>query len=141
MGKARLILALAGALAMLLAFALAALAAGLGPRHQRVKPSTGLLVTGSVKGLYPGAHRRLRLNVRNRLAARVRLTSLTVRVRDARWNCPAANLRVARFRGRLSLPAGKRRLLNLEVSMPKAAPDSCKGATFPLVFRARAVRP
>jgi hypothetical protein len=140
MVKARLISALAAGLPVLLALSLAAWAAGVGPGGKRKKPSAAIVVTGSVKGLYPGARRRMRLQVRNRLDVRMKLTSLTVLVRDARWNCRGANVRVGRFRGRLLLPARRRRALTLVVSMPKAAPDPCQGAAFRLVFKARAVR-
>jgi len=136
----RLILALAGGLATLLALSLAAWAEGLGPRRGRVKPSSDLVVTGSIKGLYPGARKRLQLKVRNRLTVRMKLTSLTVRVRDGRWNCRGANVRVGRFRGRLLLPPRTQRAVNLVVSMPKTAPDPCQGAVFRLFFRARAAR-
>jgi hypothetical protein len=140
MRRSRLILALAGGLAMLLALSLAAWAGGLGPRRERVRPSSGLVVTGSIKGLYPGVRKRLRLKVRNRLAVRMKLTSLTVLVRDGRWNCRGANVRVGRFRGGLLLPPRRRRAVTLVISMPKTAPDPCQGAVFKLVFRARAVR-
>jgi hypothetical protein len=140
MRRSRLILASAGGLASLLGLSLAPWAAGIGQRRERVKPSSALVVTGSVKGLYPGSRKRLQLRVRNRLAVRMKLTSLTVSVRDGRWNCRGANVRVQRFWGRLFLPPRRRRVVSLVVSMPKTAPDPCQGAVFRLVFRTRAVR-
>jgi hypothetical protein len=139
MRKARLISALAVGLPVLFALSLAAWAAVIAPRRP-AKPAAALIVTGSVKGLYPGVRKRLRLHVRNRLGVRMRLTNLTVLVRDARWNCRGANVRVGRFRGRVILPARRGRALTLMVSMPKAAPDPCQGAAFRLLFKARAVR-
>ncbi|MDX6490453.1 MAG: hypothetical protein QOD43_698 [Gaiellaceae bacterium] len=140
MRRSRLILALAGGLAVLLALSLASWAGNFGPRRERVRSPSGLVVAGSIKGLYPGARKRLRLKIRNRLGVRMKLTSLTVLVRDGRWNCRGANVRVGRFRGRLLLPPRRRRAVTLVVSMPKTAPDPCQGAVFRLVFRAKAVR-
>jgi hypothetical protein len=136
----RLILALAGGLAVVLAFSLIAWAGGIRPRRERAKSSSALIVTGSIKGLYPGARKRLRLKIRNRLGVRMKLTSLTVAVRDGKWNCRGANVRIGRFRDRLLLPPRRRRAITLVVSMPKTAPDPCQGAVFRLAFKARAVR-
>jgi len=84
------------------AFALAALlvvaliqSRGPGRAGPRVRPP--LKVTGGVRYLYPGARRRLSLVVWNNRGFRIRVVSLTVRVRNAKHGCGRRYLKVARF--------------------------------------------
>ena len=96
-----------------------------------------LVVRGHVRGLYPGASKRLRVVVRNRAEVVVRLERLDVRVADASPRCRAANVTVRGFEGSKPIPAGGRRRLRLRARMRAAAPNACQGARFPLTFTAR----
>ena len=129
--------AIAGCFATALAFSLAAWASG--PSGTQ-RPAGRLLLSGVVKGLYPGAHAQLRVRLRNRMASGVRVVSVTARVSDAAPGCTRANLRVGRYRGHVFVPRRRSRAVILRVSMPRSAPDACRGAVFRIAFRARAVQ-
>jgi hypothetical protein len=96
-----------------------------------------LVVRGHVRGLYPGARKRIRVVVRNRANMVVLLDGLYVRVTDASASCAAANVRVRRFRGSKPIPAGGHRRFRLRVRMRASAPNACQGARFPLMFTTR----
>jgi|SRR4051794_538500 hypothetical protein len=123
-------------LTVLLGFSLTGWAAGLrSDAAVSTTRSRGLVLSGSVKGLYPGATAKLRVSVRNRLALRLRVTRIAVTAGDANRSCRRGNLTFGHFRGRLSVPAHRRRFVNLEVTMARAAPEACKNATFRLSLR------
>lgn len=96
-------------------------------------------VTGSVEGLTPGAPGTLLVKVRNPYRRAMTLVSLTTHVGDASRKCTRWNLDVGPFRGRLRVPRGRTRVARLSVRMPATAAPECRGAKFPLAFRARAV--
>jgi hypothetical protein len=100
----------------------------------------GVHVTGSVDGLFPGSSTQLPVRIHNRHAFAVVVRSVTVRVGAARRGCPARVVRVGPFRGRLVVAARGERLVRLKLSMLKTSPDACRGARFPLRFRAAASR-
>jgi len=104
------------------------------------RPSRGFTLAGHVKGLYPGARRRLVIVVRNRGRRPLRVRSVTTRVRDASAGCSGRNLRVSRFRGRVRVRARRSRRIAVSVRMLPESPAACQGAIFPLVFRGRATR-
>jgi hypothetical protein len=98
-----------------------------------------LVVRGHVRGLYPGASKRIRVVVRNRSQVVVLLERLGVRVGDASRSCAAANVRVRGYKGSQPIPAGGHRRLRLRVRMRASAPNGCQGARFPLTFTTRIV--
>jgi hypothetical protein len=122
------------ALAALLVVALAQ-SRGPGRAAPRVRPA--LKVTGGLRYLYPGARRPLPLVIRNNRGFRIRVVSLTVRVRNARPGCGRKYLKVGRFRRKLVVAPHSFRTLSLPVTMLRSAPDACKRAVFPLRFTAR----
>src|SRR5438552_2749953 len=93
---------IAGSFATALAFSLAAWASG--PSGTR-RPTGRLGLFGSVKGLYPGAHARLRVRLRNSMASGVRVVSVAAKVSDAVPGCSRANLRVGHYRGHVFVPS------------------------------------
>jgi hypothetical protein len=106
------------------------------------KPRRGLppfKVTGSVEGLLPGVPGFIPVKVRNPYRRPMTLVSVTARVRNANERCTRWNLEVRPFRGRLRIPRGRTRVARLRVRMPLTAAPECRGAKFPLDFRARAV--
>jgi hypothetical protein len=122
------------ALAALLVVALAQ-SRGPGRAAPRVRPA--LKVTGGLRYLYPGARRPLPLVIRNNRGFRIRVVSLTVRVRNARRGCGRNYLKVGRLRRKLVVAPHGFRTLSLPVTMLRSAPDACKRAVFPLRFTAR----
>jgi hypothetical protein len=136
MAKASLsLLALAG----LLALVVSAGASGRRPADAYTADTAGFVISGSARGLYPGARRTLVIRVGNRKPVAIRVVSLRVNVLAARNGCAAANVRVGRFRRTLTVRARGSGFLVLPISMLRRAPDSCQGAVFPLVFTGKAV--
>ena len=107
-----------------------------GPAAANAPVRPPLRVSGSVRGLYPGARLPLRLRVRNVRGFPIRVVSLKVRVGNASRSCRRRQVRIGRFRRSLVVPAHKSRRTALPVTMLRSAPDACKGAVFPLRFRA-----
>jgi hypothetical protein len=101
----------------------------------RVRPA--LKVSGLLRYLYPGARRPLPLVIRNNRGFRIRVVSLTVRVRNAKRGCGRRYLRIGRYRWRLIVPPHGFRTTALPVTILRSAPDACKRAVFPLRFTAR----
>jgi hypothetical protein len=106
---------------------------------KRARPQA-LVVSGSVRGLYPGAVKSLRLKVRNSRGFSIRVVSLRVAVRNASPTCLRNKLRVGRLRRSFVVPAHRMRRVALRVTMLGSAPDACKGAVFPLRFTVRGRR-
>jgi hypothetical protein len=93
---------------------------------------------GHVRHLFPGAHRRVRVTISSGLRHPLRVRSVWAAVRGGGPRCPAGNVRVDRWRGRLRIGAHRTRHLPLSVTMSKKAPDACQGRRFNLRFHARA---
>ena len=127
----------ATALAALLVVAFAQ-SRGPGRAAPRVRPA--LNVSGGLRHLYPGARRPVPLVIRNNRGYRIRVVSLTVRVRNARRGCGRKYLTIGRFRRRLVVPPHGFRRTALPVTMLRSAPDACKRAVFPLRFTVRGKR-
>jgi hypothetical protein len=127
-------------LGVVLVVAANAFAARRTPSPQPVRRA-GLVVRGSVDGLYPGARRRLVVVVRNRLPMRLRIVGLRVRVGDAGRACRARNLHIGLLRTHASVAARGVVKVRLRATLRRSAPDSCQGARFPLRFQVTAVRP
>jgi hypothetical protein len=99
-------------------------------------------VTGRVKGLFPGAVKRVLVKITN--SSRSRLILITARIGiggdAARPDCvPRMYLRASRFKGRKLVAPHRTRRLRLTMSMLPSAPEACMGGVFPLRFRAKAV--
>lgn len=123
------------------AFALAALLVAAfaqsrrpGRATPRVRPA--LTVSGGLRWLYPGAHRRLPLVVRSNRGFRIRVVSLTVRVGNAKPGCRRSYLRVGHLRRSFVVAPHGFRTTTLLVTMLRSTPDACKRAVFPLRFTA-----
>jgi hypothetical protein len=130
------------ALLVLLGFSLTGWAANSGRRTADASlRMRGLVLSGSVKGLYPGGVGKLRVVVRNRFGFRLRVTRVTVTAKNANRGCRKQAVAFGRFRGRLNVPARRARSVTLKVSMARTAPNACRRATFRLAFHAKAVRP
>lgn len=117
----------------------AAALGALGPSRPET-PKGGFTIRGHVRGLYPGARKKLQLVVHNRARHAIELRSIKTRVHDARPGCSAKYLRVDRFRRRLRLAPRSWRRVSVRARMLKSAPDACKRATFVLEFRGVASR-
>lgn len=105
------------------------------------KSTPQLRATGKVRGLYPGATKRMKVGVRNRYPDPVRLGFVRTRAADANPGCTRKNLSIRpRTPTQKGIPAGKRRRVRVAVTMLATAPDACQGARFPLRFRVRGGR-
>jgi hypothetical protein len=91
-------------------------------------------ITGSVHGLYPGLSRRLVLTVHNKQRFAIVVTSIATAISDARAGCTRANLTVTAFSGRVRVGAGRTGSVGVTTTLRRAAPNACKGATFPLHY-------
>jgi hypothetical protein len=111
-----------------------------GPRDRHAAPARALKITGSVRGLYPGARARLRLSLRNLRGYPIRVVALNVRVGNAGKGCKRRQLRISRLRRRPVVRAHRTRRIVLTATMLRSAPNACKGAVFPLRYRARGRR-
>ena len=125
--------ALAGLVA-LLAFSFSALGA---PRPKQ--PTRTFKLSGSVRGLYPGGLGHVAVTVHNPYRKTLRLRALRVLVRRARPGCPASVLRLKPFRGYLDVRPRRSRKVWVAVRMIPSAGNACRGARFPLSFRANGV--
>ena len=96
-------------------------------------------VSGSVQGLFPGARRFMNVKIQNSYQRTMQVVSVSADVRRARRLCTGYNVDVRPFRGRLSIPPRRTRVVRLLVHMQPTAAEECKGARFPLRFRAKAV--
>jgi hypothetical protein len=96
-------------------------------------------LSGSIEGLYPGARRAMKVTVRNPFVRTMELVSVRAGVERAGRACSGQNVVVRPFRGRLRIPARRRRVVRLLVAMAPTAAEECKRARFPVRFRARGV--
>jgi hypothetical protein len=99
-------------------------------------------IKGKIKGLYPGARKKLTLRVTNTQRYRIKITSLRVKVSnsnkagcEAKWIRPKKTVRVA-----LLIPARAKIRVSYPVRMSKKAPNACQGARWPLRFSGKAVK-
>jgi hypothetical protein len=101
------------------------------------RPTPKITVRGKVKGLYPGATRKMKVGVHNRFARPVRLVSVRSRPQDASVDCPRETLEIKRFQGSKRIRPHRRTRVRVKVHMEPSAPDECQGERFPIEFRAR----
>jgi hypothetical protein len=107
---------------------------------EAVAAAPAFKATGHVKRLYPGAKKRLRVTVKSLSPFPIVVTSLAVRRGDPPGRCAAKHLKIAPFKGRARIGAGRTITLKLAVSMKRTAPDACQGARWRLGFHGKAVR-
>ena len=106
------------------------------------RPTTSFTVRGSVKGLYPGARKRLTLKIKNPQRYPIKVKVLEVKVRKSykrgctrRWVKPKRRVKIS-----MRVPARSRARVAYPVKMPKRAPNACQGARWKLKFTGGAVR-
>lgn len=95
-----------------------------------------MVLTGRVRGLFPGASKRMRVIVRNPTRARIVLTRIWARALDVP-GCSGSYVRIRRFRGERPIPPRGRIVIRMRVRLSPMAPDACQGARLPVRFRAR----
>jgi hypothetical protein len=95
----------------------------------------GIMVSGSVSGLYPGTSTRLPLKVRNLLNRTVTIRWLDVQVGKPGGACPARALQGGRYPLRLSVPRRATRTISVSLRMAAGVSVVCSGARFPLTFQ------
>jgi hypothetical protein len=100
---------------------------------------TPFVISGSVSGLYPGAHKTLDLHVRNRLSYTITVTLLATTVRSSTTGCAATAISVGTYRGSRRAARYSTIVIAVPVTMSHAAPNACKGARFVLTYRGSAV--
>lgn len=117
------------------------------PRHVGPSPEAAnspvvpeFLLSGSVRGLFPGRTAWLPVRVRNPFPFPLVVTLIHARVKSAGPGCSARNLQVEPIRGEWLIDPGATTRLHLKAGMSKTAPDTCQGLEFPLRFRGTAVR-
>ena len=99
-------------------------------------------VSGSARGLWPGARKTIRLRISNPNSFSIRVRSLEVRPRDSdQAGCGARWLKLQQ-RVDLSLKVrnGGRASVSYPVQLSKNAPDACQGARWALRFKGAAER-
>lgn len=104
------------------------------PGAPRVTASGSFSISGTMKGLYPGAIRPLVLTVGNPMPVAITVTEIATSVGGAPPTCPATNLMVTRFSGQLHVGARSTSRLAVEVVMAHSAPQGCQGAMFTLEY-------
>jgi hypothetical protein len=105
-----------------------------GDPAQTEGPDSLFRIRGHVKGMYPGRHRRLVVQISNPQGRAIVVTSITARVRRAVRGCRGSNIRMRRFSGAKLVPAWGHAKVRLRVRMLSTAPDACEGARFPMAF-------
>jgi len=132
-----------GRTALITALALLAIGAGIVAAYpHNAEPAGGqrvpaIKITGKVKGLYPGASKRIRLKLKNRSRQVVLVTAVRARVKSPGAGCPARTLQAERKRLRLRVPAGRSRRVRYPIRMRPTAGVACEGKRFKLRYRAR----
>lgn len=97
-------------------------------------------VKGSVKGLYPGAARKMRVTVTNPNAFSIVVTNVGTATRSPGSGCAARSVKIKPWRGRARVGAHGHRRMKLVVRMLPRTPDTCQGKRFPIRFVGAAVR-
>jgi hypothetical protein len=93
-------------------------------------------LTADYVGLYPNADVTVPVQVHNPFDHPIAVHTASVQVGDAGPACPRTNLVAASFVGDVVVPAGADGTIPVHMHMPARAPDTCQGASFPLVFTA-----
>jgi hypothetical protein len=131
---------ISASLVMVVALAMGATTYGAVLRNGNHRPRStgawpGIMVSGSVSGLYPGTSTRLPLKVRNLLNRTVTIRWLNVQVGKPGGACPARALPGGRYPLRLGVPRRATRTISVSLRMAAGVSDVCSGARFPLTFQ------
>lgn len=99
-------------------------------------------LAGKVTGLFPGAHKKLRLRITNPNAWAIRVLSLSVTPTGSnRPGCDASWIKTRKLLGlSLRVAAGGRNAAMVPVRVSADPPDMCRDARWPLRFSGRARR-
>ena len=105
------------------------------------KHKAHIRVHGKVGGLYPGAHKKLRVHVHNKAGSRMWVKAVRTKVRDASSSCASDFLDVQQKKQRhRHVPPHSKKKIKLKVRLASAAPDACQGAKWPLQYTVRVKR-
>ena len=106
---------------------------------QAEQQTTRLTAHGHIRGLYPGAARKMGTTVRNRLGRGIRVKWIKTRIRSASASCAAGNLVAKRKHLRVPrIGAHGVRRLGIRVRLRGTAPDPCQHTRWPLRFKIKA---
>ena len=98
----------------------------------------------SVKGLYPGAVKSLKVTVTNgeKFTIKVKPLKVSVAAKTGRAGCTGkpVNLVVKAPRATVKLGRKKKHVYVLRVTMPATVANACQGARFKLTVKTRATR-
>lgn len=92
-------------------------------------------ISGRVSGLFPGAHARLRLSLRNPNPFAIVVTRIRTTVLRASGACPPKTIRIWRFSGSRRIPASGVTRVAVRVRMRPSTPDACAGQRYRLNYR------
>jgi hypothetical protein len=95
---------------------------------------SGLILSGSAAGLYPGANVTLGITVQNAMPLHVIVNTATVTVFDANGGCVAANLSAKGSVGSIGVAPNASATIPVMLHLADSAPDACQAAAFPLQF-------
>ncbi len=95
-----------------------------------------MALSGRVRGLFPGASKRMRVIVRNPTRAWIVLMRVRARALDVP-GCSGRYVRIRPFRGERPVPPRDRIVIRMRARLSPTAPDTCQGTRLPVRFRAR----
>ena len=98
-------------------------------------------IEGSIVDLFPGSDGALELTIANPNNFTITVTSLGVAVGDASAACPAAHLQLTPWAGELTVAANGTATTQVPAALATGTPTSCAGASWPLTFTGKAVKP
>ncbi len=84
-------------------------------------------ISGSVRGLFPGASIPLVLTVKDKRSFPITVQSITTTVHKSAGGCPASLLSVTRYTGDLRLQPGQVATVEVTVAMARTATHNCQG--------------
>jgi hypothetical protein len=109
------------------------------PQRKAAARRTRLTAHGHIRGLYPGAARKMRTTVRNRAGRGIRVKWIKTRIRSASASCAAGNLVAKRKHLRVPrIGAHGVRRLGIRIRLRGTAPNACQQARWPLRFKIKA---
>jgi hypothetical protein len=107
---------------------------GVHSAHQSRHYAKAFRISGNVQGLYPGADSPLDLVIANKLSKPILVTSIDTTVSSASRSCPASDVTVTSFVGRLPVAGHRKSTLRVEVAMAHSAPNGCQGVRFTFTY-------
>ncbi len=97
-------------------------------------------IRGSVRGLYPGRVKKMRVRIRNPFGFPIKVREIRPRVQRPYRGCPPKAIRVRVWHGNVRVVAHTGKVVGVRIRMKLSAPNACQGARFPVRFRGTAVR-